>query len=183
MHITVFCGSKPGKDPRFMTAARSLGEQMAARGHHLVYGGAQVGLMGAVADAVLAGGCEVLGALPRALQKKEVAHPNLTRLEIVETMHDRKAIMSNAAEAFVALPGGPGTMEELFEVWTWKMLGYHSKPVALLNLHGYYDPLITMIERMTEAEFAWSDLTESLIIATEVPDLLDRLEAAVEAGA
>ena len=180
MHITVFCGSKTGKDPRFMALARSLGEQMAARGHHLVYGGAQVGLMGAVADAVLAGGGEVLGALPRALQNKEVAHPNLTRLEIVETMHDRKAIMSNAAEAFVALPGGPGTMEELFEVWTWKMLGYHRKPVALLNPHGYYDPLITMIERMTAEEFAWSDLTESLVIAADITELLDRLEAEVE---
>lgn len=179
MHITVFCGSKPGKDPRYMEAAQELGTKMAVRGHHLVYGGAQVGLMGAVANAVLAGGGEVLGALPRALKKKEVAHPRLTRLEIVETMHDRKAIMSNAAQAFVALPGGPGTMEELFEVWTWRMLGYHKKPVALLNLHGYYDPLITMIERMTEQEFAWSDLTKSLIIATGIDELFDRLEQEV----
>lgn len=179
MRITVFCGSKPGRDPAFIEAARSLGERLAERGHDLVYGGARVGLMGAVADAVLAGGRQVTGAIPEALVSKEVAHPGLTRLEVVETMHQRKAILSGEADAFIALPGGPGTLEELFEVWTWRMLGYHAKPVALLNLNGYYDPLLTMIRRMTDAEFAWSDLAESLIVADSVDSLLDRVEGAL----
>lgn len=178
MHITVFCGSKPGLDPAFIASARQLGERLAQRGHDLIYGGAKVGLMGAVADAVLSGGREVIGAIPKALVSKEVAHDGLTQLHVVDTMHERKAILSGEADAFIALPGGPGTLEELFEVWTWRMLGYHSKPVALLNLNGYYDPLLAMIERMTSAEFAWSDLTSSLIVATEINDLLDRLEAA-----
>lgn len=179
MHIAVYCGSKAGRDDRFLAMATQLGTQMAERGHDLVYGGACVGLMGAVADAVLAGNREVIGAIPHALVRREVAHQGLTRLEIVDSMHERKTVMADAAEAFLALPGGPGTMEELFEVWTWKMLGYHAKPVALLNLNGYYDPLITMIERMIEHEFAWSDLTESLIIATSTDEALDRLEAEV----
>jgi len=178
MHITVFCGSKPGLDPDFILAARRLGEQLAQRGHDLVYGGAKVGLMGAVADSVLAGGREVIGAIPKALVSKEVAHDGLTKLHVVDTMHERKAILSGEADAFIALPGGPGTMEELFEVWTWRMLGYHHKPVALLNLNGYYDPLLAMIDRMISAEFAWSDLTTSLIVANDIDDLLNRLEAA-----
>ncbi|MFG1496361.1 TIGR00730 family Rossman fold protein [Saccharospirillum sp. HFRX-1] len=178
MHITVFCGSKPGLDPDFIRSARRLGERMAQRGHDLVYGGAKVGLMGAVADSVLAGGREVIGAIPKALVSKEVAHDGLTQLYVVDTMHQRKAILSGEADAFIALPGGPGTMEELFEVWTWRMLGYHSKPVALLNLNGYYDPLLAMIDRMISAEFAWSDLTTSLIVADDIDDLLNRLEAA-----
>ncbi|WP_108125059.1 TIGR00730 family Rossman fold protein [Saccharospirillum mangrovi] len=177
MHITVFCGSKPGSDPAFVQSAQQLGERLAQRGHHLVYGGAKVGLMGAVANAVLAGGGEVIGAIPKALVSKEVAHDGLTHLHIVDTMHERKAILSGEADAFVALPGGPGTMEELFEVWTWRMLGYHNKPVALFNLNGYYDPLLAMIERMIQQEFAWSDLTASLIVTDNVDDLLDRLEA------
>lgn len=179
MHITVFCGSKPGSDPAFAQTARLLGERLAQRGHDLVYGGAKVGLMGAVADAVLNGGREVIGAIPKALVSKEVAHDGLNRLHVVDTMHERKAILSGEADAFVALPGGPGTMEELFEVWTWRMLGYHDKPVALLNLNGYYDPLLAMIERMISHEFAWSDLTESLIVAADVDTLLERLEGAV----
>lgn len=178
MHITVFCGSKPGSDPAFALAAQQLGERLAQRGHHLVYGGAKVGLMGAVADAVLAAGGEVIGAIPKALVSKEVAHDGLTQLHIVDTMHERKAILSGEADAFVALPGGPGTLEELFEVWTWRMLGYHHKPVALFNLNGYYDPLLAMIERMIQQQFAWSDLTTSLIVTDRIDDLLDRLEAA-----
>lgn len=179
MQMTVFCGSKSGSDPAFEQCARQLGERLAQRGHDLVYGGAKVGLMGAVADAVLAGGREVIGAIPKALVSKEVAHDGLTQLHIVDTMHERKAILSGEADAFIALPGGPGTMEELFEVWTWRMLGYHHKPVALLNFNGYYDPLLAMIERMISAEFAWSDLTTSLIVANDIDDLLDRLEAAL----
>ncbi|PTY36007.1 Rossman fold protein, TIGR00730 family [Saccharospirillum sp. MSK14-1] len=178
MHITVFCGSKPGLDPDFLLAARRLGERMAQRGHDLVYGGAKVGLMGAVADSVLAGGREVIGAIPKALVSKEVAHEGLTQLHVVDTMHQRKAILSDESDAFIALPGGPGTLEELFEVWTWRMLGYHQKPVALFNLKGYYDPLLAMIDRMISAEFAWSDLTASLIVADDMDDLLNRLEAA-----
>lgn len=178
MKVTVFCGSKAGADPAFMAAAHALGERLAQRGHDLVYGGAKVGLMGAVADSVLAGGREVIGAIPKALVSKEVAHDGLTQLHVVDTMHERKAILSGEADAFIALPGGPGTMEELFEVWTWRMLGYHHKPIALLNLNGYYDPLLAMIERMISAEFAWSDLTASLIVSDHIDDLLYRLEAA-----
>jgi uncharacterized protein (TIGR00730 family) len=176
MHIAVYCGSKPGHDPKYVGLAESLGRQLAGRGHHLIYGGARVGLMGAMADAVLAGGGEVLGVIPEALMAREVAHPGLTRLAVVKDMHERKAQMAAPADAFVALPGGPGTMEELFEMWTWQMLGYHNKPVALLNFEGYYDPLITMIERMTSEGFAWADLTETLVIAGTVEALLDQLE-------
>jgi uncharacterized protein (TIGR00730 family) len=179
MQIAVYCGSKTGHDTGFMELAADLGRQMAKRRHDLIYGGAKIGLMGAVADAILTGGRQVLGVMPRALVDREVAHQGLTRLHIVETMHERKAAMADPADAFVALPGGPGTMEELFEVWTWQMLGYHSKPVAILNHNGYYDPLITMIEKMTEQGFAWADLTKTLIIETTVGQLLDTLESRI----
>lgn len=176
MQIAVYCGSKSGHSPAFVALASQLGQQMALRHHDLIYGGANIGLMGAVADAVLAGGRDVLGVMPRALVEREVAHPGLTELQVVDTMHERKAGMADPADAFVALPGGPGTMEELFEVWTWQMLGYHHKPVAILNHNGYYDPLIAMITRMTDQGFAWADLTTTLIIETGVDSLLDALE-------
>lgn len=176
MQIAVYCGSKSGHDAKYLNMATEVGRQLAERGHHLIYGGARVGLMGAMADAVLAGGGKVLGVIPEALMSREVAHPGLTRLAIVKDMHERKAQMAGPADAFVALPGGPGTMEELFEMWTWQMLGYHNKPVALLNFEGYYDPLITMIKRMTSEGFAWADLTETLIMADSIADLFDQLE-------
>jgi len=179
MQIAVYCGSKTGHDPIYKELATELGQEMAARRHDLIYGGANVGLMGILADAVLAGGREVLGVIPKALVEREVAHQGLTDLQIVNTMHERKAAMSEPADAFVAIPGGPGTMEELFEVWTWQMLGYHQKPVAILNYKGYYDPLLIMIERMAEQGFSWADLTATLIIETTVIDLLDRLESRI----
>lgn len=179
MQITVYCGSKSGHSPEYIELANTLGQQMARRQHDLIYGGANIGLMGAVADAVLAGGRQVLGVMPRALVDREVAHPGITKLQVVDTMHERKAAMADPADAFVALPGGPGTMEELFEVWTWQMLGYHHKPVAILNHNGYYDPLVTMITRMTDQGFAWADLASTLIIESTVDNLLDTLESRV----
>lgn len=179
MQIAVYCGSKSGHSPEYIELANTLGQQMARRQHDLIYGGANIGLMGAVADAVLAGGRQVLGVMPRALVDREVAHPGITELQVVDTMHERKAAMADPADAFVALPGGPGTMEELFEVWTWQMLGYHHKPVAILNHNGYYDPLVTMITRMTDQGFAWADLASTLIIESTVDNLLDTLESRV----
>jgi len=181
MKIAVYCGSKTGHDSSFVALATDLGRQMAERHHDLIYGGANIGLMGAIADAVLEGGREVLGVMPDALVKREVAHTDITELQVVESMHHRKAAMADPANAFVALPGGPGTMEELFEVWTWQMLGYHDKPVAILNHNGYYDPLITMIERMSEQGFAWADLTGTLIIESSVTELLNELEKRIGA--
>lgn len=177
MQIAVYCGSKSGHSTEYIDLATNLGQQMARRQHDLIYGGANIGLMGAVADAVLAGGRQVLGVMPKALVDREVAHPGITELQVVDTMHERKAGMADPADAFVALPGGPGTMEELFEVWTWQMLGYHNKPVAILNHRGYYDPLLTMITRMTEQGFAWADLTTTLIIESTVDSLLTTLES------
>jgi len=179
MHIAVYCGSKSGHNPEYIDLATNLGQQMARRHHDLIYGGANIGLMGAVADAVLAGGRQVLGVMPKALVDREVAHPGITELQVVDTMHERKAGMADPADAFVALPGGPGTLEELFEVWTWQMLGYHHKPVAILNHKGYYDPLLTMITRMTDQGFAWADLTTTLIIESTVDSLLTTLESQV----
>ncbi|WP_127555981.1 TIGR00730 family Rossman fold protein [Saccharospirillum alexandrii] len=179
MQIAVYCGSKSGYSTEYIDLATNLGQQMARRQHDLIYGGANIGLMGAVADAVLAGGRQVLGVMPKALVDREVAHPGITELQVVDTMHERKAGMADPADAFVALPGGPGTMEELFEVWTWQMLGYHNKPVAILNHRGYYDPLLTMITRMTEQGFAWADLTTTLIIESTVDSLLTTLESQV----
>ena len=166
MQIAVYCGSKSGHSTEYIDLATNLGQQMARRQHDLIYGGANIGR-------------QVLGVMPKALVDREVAHPGITELQVVDTMHERKAGMADPADAFVALPGGPGTMEELFEVWTWQMLGYHNKPVAILNHRGYYDPLLTMITRMTEQGFAWADLTTTLIIESTVDSLLTTLESQV----
>jgi uncharacterized protein (TIGR00730 family) len=145
--IAVFCASSPGRSPSHRDAARDLGRLMAERGHGLVYGGGKVGLMGCLADAALAGGGRVVGVIPEALAAKEVAHTGLTRLHVVPTMHARKALMAELAQAFVALPGGFGTLEELFEVVTWAQLGIHRKPIALLNVDGYFDSLVALVGR------------------------------------
>jgi uncharacterized protein (TIGR00730 family) len=136
--VCVFCGSSPGARPGYRAAAQALGAAIAKRGLGLVYGGAHVGLMGVVADAALAEGGEVIGVLPRALETKELAHRNLSALYVVESMHERKALMAELSDAFVALPGGIGTLEEIFEAWTWTQLGLHEKPCALLDVEGYY---------------------------------------------
>ena len=145
--VCVYCASSATAPEWLNEEVREFGKGLASRGWRLVYGGASIGVMGALADAVLSAGGEVLGVIPKALIGREVAHPRLTELKVVETMHDRKAEMFKAADAFVAFPGGFGTMEEFFEMLTWKQMGIHSKPIVFVNSHGFYDPLMAQFER------------------------------------
>jgi uncharacterized protein (TIGR00730 family) len=175
--VCVFCGSSPGADPAYEVAARAAGAAIAGRGLALVYGGAKVGLMGAVADAALAAGGEVFGVLPRGLAAKELAHTGLTRLEVVESMHERKARMAELSDAFLTLPGGIGTLEEIFEVWTWGQLGFHAKPAGFLNIAGFYDPLRGFLNHMTEQAFLKA-LHRDMAIFGDTPDaILDAFDA------
>ena len=151
--VCVFCGSSTGDDPAYAAAARLLGRTLADAGITLVYGGGHVGLMGVLADAALERGGEVVGVMPKALIDREIGHTNLTKLHVVSSMHERKALMSKLSEGFVALPGGNGTLEEFFEVLTWAQLGEHEKPCGLLNVSGYYDPLLKVFDQMVENEF------------------------------
>jgi uncharacterized protein (TIGR00730 family) len=153
MRLCVFCGSAPGRGDRYVDAARSLGRLLAERGITVVYGGASVGTMGVVADAALEAGGEVIGVIPAGLVDREIAHQRLTDLRVVGSMHARKAMMAELANGFIALPGGIGTLEELFEVWTLAHLGLHSKPLALLDLNGFYQPLRGLIDHMVEERF------------------------------
>ncbi|MBU7574885.1 MAG: TIGR00730 family Rossman fold protein [Hydrogenophaga sp.] len=155
--LCVYCGSRPGAHPAFIDTARAVGEWIGSRGGQLVYGGGRNGLMGVVAEATLAAGGRVVGIIPKALVEKEWAHHGCTELHVVDTMHERKRMMAERADAFVALPGGIGTFEEFFEVWTWRQLGYHDKPVGLLNVGGYYDGLETFLRTGVEQQFmnAW----------------------------
>ena len=162
--LCVYCGSKPGDEPAFTESAVQVGQWIAQHGGQLVYGGGRNGLMGVVADATLAAGGRVVGVIPRALVEKEWAHNECTELQVVENMHDRKSMMAERADAFLALPGGIGTFEEFFEVWTWRQLGYHNKPIGLLNLNGYYDPLLTFLNSVVKQRFmdTWQmDLIQS----------------------
>jgi uncharacterized protein (TIGR00730 family) len=151
--ICVFCGSNPGNDPQYRAAAAEFGREIASRGIRLVYGGGRTGLMGQLADSALSNGADVIGVIPRTLVQREVAHTGLTELRVVDSMHERKATMSSLADAFVALPGGLGTLEEIFEVWTWTQLGIHKKMVGFLNVAGYYDGLIQFLETMVAQQF------------------------------
>ena len=151
--LCVYCGSRPGNLSSFTQAATVVGEWIGSRQGQLVYGGGRNGLMGVVADATLAAGGRVIGVIPRALVEKEWAHTGCTELHIVETMHERKQMMAEKADAFVALPGGIGTFEEFFEVWTWRQLGYHNKPIGLLNTAGYYDPMLSFLSSVVQREF------------------------------
>lgn len=177
--ICVFCGSSPGNDPVHAEGARAMGAEIARRGLVLVYGGGAVGLMGIVADAALAAGGEVHGIIPRALREKEVGHHGLTRLEIVETMHIRKARMAELADGFIAMPGGIGTFEELFEIWTWAQLGIHRKPLGFLNIAGFYDPLHTFLDNTTAAGFLRQTHRDMAMTETDPAALLDRMAAYV----
>ena len=175
--LFVFCGSSEGRDPAYVQAARSLGETLAVNGIGLVYGGASVGLMGALADAAIIAGGEVTGVMPRALVEKEIAHNRLSDLRVVGSMHERKALMAELSDGFVALPGGIGTFEELFEMWTWAQLGHHTKPCALLNVRGFYDGLIAFLDQVAERGFMKGAHRAMLIVAQEPIELIDRLRA------
>ncbi len=173
--ICVFCGSSSGRGSAYLQAAEQLGQLMARRGIGLVYGGASVGLMGAVANAVLAGGGQVTGVIPQALVAREVAHNGLEDLRIVGSMHERKALMADLSDAFVALPGGIGTLEELFEVWTWTQLGNHAKPCGVLNVNGFYSTLGTFLDHVVEEGFLKPVHRTMLRVARDPTALLDGL--------
>lgn len=177
MNICVFCGSSSGARPVYRGAAAALGHLLAEREIGLVYGGATVGTMGAVADAAIEAGGRVYGIIPKALADIEIAHPGLTQLEVVDTMHARKARMAELSEAFVALPGGIGTLEELFEVWTWTQLGIHRKPVGLLNVDGFYDLLSRFLDQIVTEGFVKPSHRQTLCSASEPVALLDALAA------
>ncbi len=173
--LCVYCGSRPGVEPGFAGMARTVGSWIGAHGGQLVYGGGRNGLMGIVADATLAAGGRVIGVIPKALVEKEWAHTGCTELHIVDTMHERKRIMAEHADAFLSLPGGIGTLEEFFEVWTWRQLGYHAKPVGLLNLNGYYTELLAFLASSVKSGFM-SDWQMALIhVGAEVEPLLELL--------
>ena len=171
----ISCGSAPGRDPAYLATARDLGVALAARGIGLVYGGARVGCMGAVADATLQAGGEVHGVIPRFLLDRELAHPGLTALHVVEDMHQRKAKMAALSDGYIALPGGAGTLEELFEVWTWAQIGLHGKPCALVDTAGFYQPLVAMIDRMVDDEFVRPRFRDTLIVERDLTALLERI--------
>lgn len=173
--LAVYCGSATPSDPAFIDCARHTGDTLARRGIGLVYGGGRLGLMGAVADAALAAGGEVIGVIPEALVAAEVAHKGLTRLEVVGTMHQRKQAFTDLSDGFVTLPGGTGTMDELWEALSWAQIGYHAKPVGLLNLNGYYDGLIQFWQTMGEVGFVRAQHRGLLIVATTLEELLDRM--------
>ncbi len=174
--VCVFCGSSPGNDPDYAAAAQELGRTLAGRGTTLVYGGGHVGLMGVVADAALGAGGEVIGVMPRSLVDREIGHTNLTKLHVVRSMHERKALMSELSEGFIALPGGNGTLEELFEVLTWAQLGEHAKPCGLLNVAGYYDPLLAVFDQMVDRAFLKREHREIVLVEEDPSSLLERFE-------
>ena len=173
--VAVFCGSQAGADPTYAAAARELGRELARRGLGLVYGGGRVGLMGEVAAAALAAGGEVVGVIPHALSAKEIAFAEATELVVVDTMHARKALMADRADAFVALPGGYGTCDELFEILTWAQLGIHRKPVGLLNVNGFFTPLLGWLDHVVGAGFLKPKHRALLLESASIPELLDRL--------
>lgn len=175
--ICVFSGSNLGTRREYQQAARDLGQEFLARGLGLVYGGASVGLMGVVADTVLAGGGEVIGVIPRALFRREIAHKGLTKLHEVSSMHERKALMADLSDGFIALPGGFGTFDELFEITTWAQLGLHTKPVGLLNVAGYFAPLLNMIAHAAAEGFIPPGNTHILLHKDKPADLLESLAA------
>ena len=176
--VCVFCGSSTGNDPLFAAAARSFGAALARRGTTLVYGGGHVGLMGVVADAVLAGNGRVIGVIPEKLAERELAHTTLSELIVLGSMHERKAKMASLADAFVALPGGLGTLDELFEIWTWAQLGFHDKPIGLLNVGGFFTPLLALTEHMARAGFVRPQHLELVLSDEDGGRLLGRLESA-----
>ena len=170
--ICVYCGSKPGDDPLFVDAARKVGRALAEHGIGVVFGGGRVGLMGALADAALAAGGDVFGVIPHKLQEAEIAHGRLTELFVVDSMHARKMVMAQLADGFIALPGGFGTLDELFEITTWNQLGYHHKPVGLLNVGGFFDLLLRFLDHAAQRGFVRPDHRAILHAAPDLSELL-----------
>lgn len=185
MNICIYCGSRPGVQAVYADAARELGRLIGEQGHGLVYGGGNVGLMGVVADAVLAAGGPVVGVIPEALVQREVGHQGLSQQFVVPDMHVRKRMMAERADAFIAMPGGIGTLEELYEVWTWRQLGYHDKPVGLLNVAGFYDTLLTFMDRTVSEGFLDEAQRRMPLVEAEPAALLARVlkEAAAATAA
>lgn len=176
--LCIFCGSSPGADPIYAEEARQLARLLAARGIRAVYGGGRVGLMGELADATLAAGGDIIGVIPESLVAREVAHASLPDLRIVNSMHERKALMSDLSDAFLALPGGAGTLEEFFEVWTWSQLGIYRKPCGLLNTAGYYDGLLAFLDHAVKERFLRDEHRAMVLVDDNAGRLLDRLQAA-----
>lgn len=175
--ICVFCGSAPGNDPEFVAAASDLGQLLARRGIDVIYGGGRVGMMGALADSALVAGGRVHGVIPRAMVNLELAHDYLTELHVVETMHERKALMAEMADAFIAMPGGFGTLDELFEALTWSQLGIHDKPCGLLNTRGYFDSLLDFLDRAVNQGFIPAGHRNLLFDESTAAVLVDNIEA------
>lgn len=174
--ICVFCGSNPGNDPAYLEAAQTLGAAIVTRGYELVYGGAEVGLMGAVADAALEAGGRVVGVMPKALVDKEIGHKNLSEQHIVSSMHERKALMADLSDGFIALPGGVGTLEEIFEIWTWAQLGHHDKPLAFMNVLGFYDPLCAFLDHQSSEGFVRKGHRDMAIFSKNAEEILQAFE-------
>ncbi|MGE7919099.1 TIGR00730 family Rossman fold protein [Viridibacillus sp. NPDC093762] len=175
--LAVFCGSSNGASNIYVEVAKKLGKELAKRDITLVYGGASVGVMGAVADAVLEAGGKVIGVMPSFLEKREISHKNLTELIVVDSMHDRKEKIAELADGFMALPGGPGTLEEFFEVFTWAQLGLHQKPCGLLNINHYFDPLIALFNHMSDEQFLHEKYRTMALVDVEPSGLLDQFNA------
>ena len=174
--IAIFCGSSLGTDPVYAESARLTGQMIATQGKTLVYGGGRSGLMGIVADSALAAGGQVIGVIPQGLVDRELAHPHLSQLHVVTSMHERKTLMADLSDGFVALPGGAGTIEEIFEQWTWAQLGIHLKPCAFLNIDGFYDHLIQFIQLTTEKEFTHKRFSNALISSDSIETILAEFE-------
>ena len=175
--IVVFCGSSIGAEPSYKEGAVQLGKELARQNLTLVYGGSSVGIMGVVADTVLAEGGKVIGVLPKMLEEREIAHPHLTELIVVDSMHARKTKMAELADGFIALPGGPGTMEEFFEIFTWAQLGLHQKPCGILNVDHYYDLLISFFQHMNEQQFLHDQYMPMFLTDTDPSALLKKFHS------
>jgi uncharacterized protein (TIGR00730 family) len=173
----VFCAAGSGRDPIYAAAARTMGAYLAESGRRLVYGGGRTGLMGALAEGALAAGGEVIGIMPKHLVDHEVAHTGLTELRVVGSMHERKAMLADLSDGFLAMPGGLGTLEELFEIWTWGQLGLHRKPYGMLNVNGYFTPLLTFLDHAVTEQFFRPEYRALLVVDTEPASLIARMEA------
>jgi uncharacterized protein (TIGR00730 family) len=178
--VCVYCGSRDGAQEAYVQSAQACGELIAQRGWQLVYGGGSTGLMGTVANGALQHGGRVVGVIPERLIQRELGHGGVTELLVVDSMHERKHLMAQRSDAFVALPGGIGTMEEIFEIWTWRQLGYHAKPLGLLNVAGYYDELLRFIDRSRDEGFLWPDVQQLLLVDDDIGRLLTRLHTEAE---